>query len=98
MWDARKLTKPIKVFDELISYYDTTECCFSPEQNLILTGTSAKKDGTGRLVFIDYTTLEIQRVVDVVIDSDTDVTGCILRACTFVVLEQGGPTAIPQML
>jgi len=65
VWDARKLTKPIKVFDELISYYDTTECCFSPEQNLILTGTSAKKDGTGRLVFIDYTTLEIQRVVDV---------------------------------
>merc|ERR1712194_668590 len=65
VWDVRKLKAPVKTFDNLVSYYDTSDCCFSPDQDMILTGTSAKKGGTGQLIFINRSTLQIEQALDV---------------------------------
>lgn len=41
-----------------------TDCCFSPDDKLVITGTSVKKDeGNGKLAFFDRTTFE--RVYDI---------------------------------
>lgn len=66
VWDIRKFKKPVRVFDGLTSFFDTTNCCFSPDQDMIVTGTSAKKGANGQLVFIDRSTLTISHTLDVV--------------------------------
>ena len=60
------MVDPVKVFDGLVSYFDTSSCIFSPDQDLIVPSTSAKKGANGQLVFIDRTTLQVKRTVDVV--------------------------------
>eukprot|EP00912_Choanoflagellata_sp_UC4_P001024 UC4_evm2s632 len=57
-WDRRKFNKPLAIFDGLPNEYDMTDCSFSPDERLILTGTSTgRKDGVGSLVFYDKHTL-----------------------------------------
>ncbi|KAK9087735.1 hypothetical protein Syun_030129 [Stephania yunnanensis] len=61
IWDLRQTKKPIKVFDELPNHYAQTNVTFSPDEQLILTGTSIERDSTtgGLLCFFDRTKLEL---------------------------------------
>uniref|UniRef100_A0A182K3M9 WD_REPEATS_REGION domain-containing protein n=1 Tax=Anopheles christyi TaxID=43041 RepID=A0A182K3M9_9DIPT len=43
LWDMRAFKKPLHVFDGLFSRYDTTDCCYSPDDTMILTGESLPK-------------------------------------------------------
>ncbi|XP_052870342.1 gastrulation defective protein 1 homolog [Anopheles cruzii] len=43
LWDMRAFRKPLHVFDGLYSRYDTTDCCYSPDDTMILTGESLPK-------------------------------------------------------
>ncbi|XP_034458814.1 WD repeat-containing protein 70 isoform X2 [Hippoglossus hippoglossus] len=55
-WDIRNFRKPVNVATGLPNNFTMTDCCFSPDDKLILTGTSVKKDqGSGKLVFFDRT-------------------------------------------
>lgn len=43
-----------------------TDCCFSPDDRLVLTGTSVKKEeGNGKLVFFDRTSFQRVHEVEV---------------------------------
>ncbi|KAK3549848.1 hypothetical protein QTP86_015286, partial [Hemibagrus guttatus] len=53
-WDIRNFKKPLNVATGLCSYFPMTDCCFSPDDKLLVTGTSVKRDqGNGKLVFFD---------------------------------------------
>jgi len=53
VWDIRNPKSSLATFDEL-SNFGETDCIFSPDDRLIVTGTSVKKgEGTGLLVFYD---------------------------------------------
>ena len=47
LWDTRKLKAALHTFSDLPTNHSETNCCFSPDQRLVLTGTSALKDGSG---------------------------------------------------
>ncbi|KAI4892112.1 hypothetical protein NFI96_017896 [Prochilodus magdalenae] len=54
MWDIRNFRKPLHVATGLTSYFPMTDCCFSPDDKLLVTGTSVKREeGNGKLVFFD---------------------------------------------
>ncbi|KAL7846532.1 hypothetical protein SRHO_G00215120 [Serrasalmus rhombeus] len=53
-WDIRSFKKPLKVATGLTTYFPMTDCCFSPDDKLLVTGTSVKREeGNGKLVFFD---------------------------------------------
>ncbi|XP_050077246.1 gastrulation defective protein 1 homolog [Anopheles maculipalpis] len=52
LWDMRAFKKPLHVFDGLFSRYDTTDCCFSPDDTMILTGESLPKDAKQAHLFV----------------------------------------------
>ncbi|CAL1569391.1 unnamed protein product [Knipowitschia caucasica] len=65
-WDMRNFKKPLNVANGLTNYFSMTDCCFSPDDKLLITGTSVKKDeGNGKLVFFDRTTFEKVYQIDV---------------------------------
>ena len=43
---------------DLYNRYYGTDCAFSPDNRLVLTGTHIKKEGDGKLKFFDSNTLE----------------------------------------
>ncbi|KAF8392123.1 hypothetical protein HHK36_022465 [Tetracentron sinense] len=61
VWDLRQVKKPLQVFEELPNNYAQTNIAFSPDEQLILTGTSVERDSTtgGLLCFYDRTKLEL---------------------------------------
>ncbi|XP_020780816.1 WD repeat-containing protein 70 [Boleophthalmus pectinirostris] len=65
-WDMRNFKKPLNVANGLTNYFSMTDCCFSPDDKLLVTGTSVKKDeGNGKLVFFDRNTFEKVYQIDV---------------------------------
>ncbi|XP_053692867.1 gastrulation defective protein 1 homolog [Sabethes cyaneus] len=59
LWDLRAFKKPLHVFENLFSRYDTTDCCFSPDDTMILTGESLPKgQKLSNLYFFDTKTFE----------------------------------------
>ena len=54
LWDLRKYTRPIKIFDNLPSNSYKTEICLSPEEDYVLTGTSIIKDKNKKENEIQY--------------------------------------------
>jgi len=60
-WDCRNFKTPVNTTGNLLSYYSSTTCSFSPDEKLIVTGTSAMKDGSsgGELLFLERDTLNI---------------------------------------
>ncbi|XP_041666142.1 WD repeat-containing protein 70 [Cheilinus undulatus] len=53
-WDIRNFKKPVNVATGLTNYFTMTDCCFSPDDKLLVTGTSVRKEeGNGKLVFFD---------------------------------------------
>ncbi|XP_043706759.1 WD repeat-containing protein 70 [Telopea speciosissima] len=61
VWDLRNIKKPLQVFDELPNHYAQTNVALSPDEQLILTGTSVERESTtgGLLCFFDRTKLEL---------------------------------------
>ncbi|XP_062205671.1 uncharacterized protein LOC133907616 [Phragmites australis] len=61
IWDLRKMKTPLKVFEDLPNHYAETNAAFSPDEQLIFTGTSIEKDGDngGLLCFFDRRKLEL---------------------------------------
>uniref|UniRef100_A0A182MYW5 WD_REPEATS_REGION domain-containing protein n=1 Tax=Anopheles dirus TaxID=7168 RepID=A0A182MYW5_9DIPT len=52
LWDMRAFKKPLHAFDGLFSRYDTTDCCFSPDDTMILTGESLPKGAKQAHLFV----------------------------------------------
>ena len=40
IWDLRHFKQPLAIYEELPNCNEQTQCCFSPDERLILTGTS----------------------------------------------------------
>jgi len=61
------MKEALKVFEGLPNYYPQTNVAFSPDEQIILTGTSVEKDSTtgGLLCFYDRTKLEIVQKVGI---------------------------------
>ncbi|KAI0498659.1 hypothetical protein KFK09_019549 [Dendrobium nobile] len=61
VWDLRQMRNPIKIFDNIPNHYAQTNAAFSPDEQLILTGTSVEKEDTtgGMLCFYDRRKLEL---------------------------------------
>ncbi|XP_051971961.1 WD repeat-containing protein 70-like [Xyrauchen texanus] len=58
-WDIRNFRKPLGVVNGLNTFFPMTDCCFSPDDKLLVTGTSVKKDeGNGKLVFFERESLK----------------------------------------
>ncbi|KAI3449835.1 hypothetical protein Pfo_006500 [Paulownia fortunei] len=61
VWDLRQMKEALHVFDDLPNQYAQTNVAFSPDEQLILTGTSVERDSTtgGLLCFYDRVKLEL---------------------------------------
>ena len=57
LWDLRKFTQPLHVANDLENVFIGTDCWFSPDEKIVMTGTSVKQ-GSGELVFYDAATFE----------------------------------------
>jgi WD40 repeat protein len=59
LWDIRQFKSPIHIAQNLPNLYPTTSCSFSPDEKLIITGTSVKKgEGGSTLAFIECDTFD----------------------------------------
>lgn len=66
VWDVRKLKTPTASVSGLPTNFGNTQCCFSPDERLVLTCTSAAtKDGAGAVHFYDRTDLSLVRSLGV---------------------------------
>lgn len=74
-WDMRSFKKPLNVATGLDSFFPMTDCCFSPDDQLLVTGTSVKKgEGNGKLVFFHRTSF--QKVYEIEV-TDSSVVRCL---------------------
>lgn len=61
-WDLRKFKAPVHVWEGLPADNATTQVALSPDERLILTGTSAGRDGQGgALLFFDRQSRQLMR-------------------------------------
>lgn len=75
VWDIRKFTEPVKVFDDLENAFMQTNICFSPDEKVFVTGTSVKPgSGQGKLLFFDSQTLRPVHEISVGDNSVIDLT------------------------
>ena len=66
LWDLRAFKKPLNVFEGLFSRYATTDCIFSPNDSMILTGVSLQRgESSGRLLFFNSKTFELENEITV---------------------------------
>ncbi|XP_012874132.1 PREDICTED: WD repeat-containing protein 70 isoform X2 [Dipodomys ordii] len=75
LWDIRQFNKPLFSSSNLPTMFPMTDCCFSPDDKLIVTGTSVQRGcGSGKLVFFERRTF--QRVYEIDI-TDASVVRCL---------------------
>uniref|UniRef100_A0A3B3D0F7 WD repeat-containing protein 70 n=1 Tax=Oryzias melastigma TaxID=30732 RepID=A0A3B3D0F7_ORYME len=75
VWDIRNFRKPVNEASGLTNYFAMTDCCFSPDDKLLLTGTSVKREeGSGKLVFFDR--LSFKRVYEIEV-TNASVVRCL---------------------
>lgn len=66
LWDLRTFKQPLHEFGDLYSRYDTTDCCFSPDDSMILTGESLRKgDKIAHIVIYNAKTFELVNKIPV---------------------------------
>lgn len=66
LWDLRAFKSPVFEAKGLFSRYDTTDCMFSPDDSMIVTGESLNKGKvSGRLLFYDSKTFNLVREIPV---------------------------------
>ncbi|XP_067928863.1 WD repeat-containing protein 70-like [Watersipora subatra] len=75
VWDVRKLVEPVAVAANLFNKFLMTDCCFSPDDKMVMTGTSLNRGETeGKLVFLERNSL--QRIMESTV-SDSHVVRCL---------------------
>ena len=42
IWDLRNFKQPVMAYDDLPNCHEHTQCCFSPDEKLVLTGAALK--------------------------------------------------------
>ncbi|XP_067677525.1 WD repeat-containing protein 70-like [Haliotis asinina] len=58
LWDIRKFKEPLAVVKDLENFFPMTDCLFSPDDQMVVTGISVRKgQGPGKLIFFDRNTL-----------------------------------------
>ncbi|KAF9915227.1 hypothetical protein BX616_006633 [Lobosporangium transversale] len=66
LWDVRNLKHPLSIAEDMATLNSEVNVIFSPDERLILTGTSVKKnEGYGKIVMMNSENLEIVRTVSV---------------------------------
>lgn len=66
LWDLRKFKAAQCEAKGLYNTYVMTDCCFSPDDKLLMTGTSLEQGAkNSRLVFLDRQSLNIVKEVEV---------------------------------
>lgn len=66
LWDVRKFTRALAEVKGLHTLFSTTQCCFSPNEELVLTGISPeRKDGLGCLGVFKANDLSLVRHIGV---------------------------------
>ncbi|XP_040276894.1 WD repeat-containing protein 70 [Bufo bufo] len=74
-WDMRNFKKPLHVASGLPNFFPMTDCCFSPDDKLLLTGVSVKKgEGSGKLFFFDM--VDFKKVYEIAV-TDASVVRCL---------------------
>ncbi|KAH8370051.1 hypothetical protein KR093_002035 [Drosophila rubida] len=61
LWDLRNFKKPMHSWSNLYSRYDTTDCCFSPDDRMLVTGESLAKGQTEAHLYF-YSTQSFEQV------------------------------------
>lgn len=76
LWDLRSLAKPVNVVDELTNRFAMTDCFFSPDDRLVVTGVSSTRDDPrGSLAFFDKNTFK--RADDLETRFESSVVRCL---------------------
>ncbi|KAK0172933.1 hypothetical protein PV328_006195 [Microctonus aethiopoides] len=66
LWDLRKFKLPIFQATDLFSRYDTTNCMFSPDDSMVITGESLiKGNSNGRVLFYNTKTFDVVNEISV---------------------------------
>lgn len=66
LWDLRAFKEPIFQAKNLFSRYDTTDCMFSPDDSMVITGESLARGQThGRVLFYDAKTFDLVNEIKV---------------------------------
>lgn len=66
LWDLRNFKAPIFKAENLFSRYDTTDCMFSPDDSIVITGESLAKNQThGRVLFYNTKSFELVHEISV---------------------------------
>ncbi|XP_021365912.1 WD repeat-containing protein 70-like isoform X2 [Mizuhopecten yessoensis] len=74
-WDIRNFKKPLNVVNDLDNFFSFTDCVFSPDDQMIITGLSVKKNtGKGKLLFYERNTLTKLSELEI---SDSSVVRCL---------------------
>ncbi|XP_068754209.1 WD repeat-containing protein 70-like [Montipora capricornis] len=75
IWDIRNFKRFLNIAMDLPNYFPQTSCLFSPDDKLVVTGTSVKKgQGSGSLVFLETTSFQKLYEFDVI---DSSVVSCL---------------------
>lgn len=74
-WDVRNFRNALNVATDLPNIYPMTDCCFSPDDKMLVTGTSVQKGkGSGKLLFFDRETFVKLYEIEV---TDASVIRCL---------------------
>ncbi|XP_058803768.1 gastrulation defective protein 1 homolog [Phymastichus coffea] len=66
LWDLRSFKSPLLTVTDLFSRYDSTDCMFSPDDSMIITGESlAKGKSAGKCLFYNTKTFELVHEIEV---------------------------------
>ncbi|KAG0453809.1 hypothetical protein HPP92_025113 [Vanilla planifolia] len=76
VWDLRQMRNPIKIFDNLPNHYPQTNASFSPDEQLIFTGSSVEKEYTGGGMLFFYDRRKLELVSRIVISPHQSVVRC----------------------
>nr|CAG4640718.1 EOG090X0364 [Eulimnadia texana] len=75
LWDIRQTKKEVHSASDLYSRFAMTDCCFSPDDRIVMTGTSFRKDDpNGKLVF--YSRDSFEKLYEIPV-SGTHVVRCL---------------------
>ncbi|XP_053304091.1 WD repeat-containing protein 70 isoform X2 [Spea bombifrons] len=74
-WDIRNFKKPLHTASGLSNIFPVSDCCFSPDDKLLVTGTSVKKGGgSGKLIF--FSMVDFQKAYEIQV-TDASVVRCL---------------------
>lgn len=65
VWDLRQLKQPTAIKSGLTTLHSVSDCCFSPDDKYVLTGTSSANNGPGELHFLDAIDLATQQSTEI---------------------------------